>query len=307
MKTINKLTAVILSFILAFSICVPAFAADDKPFENSEFYTVGDYTIHYRVFEAENKIGQIFMIHGFALSSYCFQPLAERLSAEGYTCVVVDLPDFGYSTRETEETELLPREDILYSLMTSLSNDPWYVAGHSMGGFIAIALAQKYPDAVKNLLLYGTSGNDGTASAMQKITGNSVLVNFMGKMMELMGKMNILVRLLLLAATEDLKFTMDYDISYITDPYYISGTGKGVIINFSMIPATNYETFSSLAPVLYVNAANDAVISKNAINKLSGYLPEGSSNITLTSGGHLFIECRAEKTAQVTLEFLSAH
>lgn len=308
MKKIKMLTAVMLCFVLTLSVCVPAFAAeDDKPFQNSEFCTVGDYTIHYRVFEAEEKVGQIFMIHGFALSSYCFQALAERLVSRGYTCVLADLPDFGYSTRETDDTEILPREDIMYALMTSISSEPWYVAGHSMGGFIAIALAEKHPEAVKNLLLYGTSGNESSPDFLQKIMGNSKFTDIMGKMLELMGRINLLVRLLLLAATEDLKFTKDYDISYITDPFKISGTGKGVLINFSQIPATDFEQFRTLNPVLYVNAANDAVISKSAINKLRGYLPEGSMDITLTSGGHLFIESRADRTAEVTLEFLSSH
>jgi len=305
MNKIKKITAVLLSFILVFSVSVPVLAAEDTPFENSEFYTVGDYTIHYRVFPAEECIGQIFMIHGFALSSYCFEALAGRLSDEGYTCVIADLPDFGYSTRETDETEKLPREDIMHSLMTELSDEPWYVAGHSMGGYIAIAVAEKYPESVKNLLLYGTSGNDGSSDFQLKIMNNSAFRGFMGRVLEFMSRLNFLVRLLLLAATEDLSFTKEYDISYITDPYKISGTGKGAVINFSLIPVTDYDLFSTLSPVLYVNAANDAVISKKAINKLRGYLPEGSSDITITSGGHLFIESRVDRTAEVTLEFLS--
>ena len=58
--------------------------------------------------------------------------------------------------------------------------------------------------------------------------------------------------------------------------------------------------------MFYINAANDTVISKQAIQKLRGYLPEGSTDITLTSGGHLFIESRADLTAEHTLTFLAA-
>ncbi|MBQ7638831.1 MAG: alpha/beta hydrolase [Clostridia bacterium] len=306
MTKTKRITALIMSVVLLFTVCVPAVFAETKPFENSEYYSVGDYTIHYRVFEAEEPVGRIFMIHGFALSSYCFKALAEKLCEAGYTCVLADLPDFGYSTRETEETEKLPREDIMHSLMTSLSDEPWYLAGHSMGGYVAIALAEKYPESVKNLLLYGTSGNDGSSAFQQKIMTNPSFIKVMGKVMQFMGKSDVLVRLLLLAATGDLRFTHDYDISYITDPFKISGTGAGAIINFSLIPVTDYELFSTLSPVLYVNAANDSVISKKDINKLRGYLPEGSEDITLTSGGHLFIESRVDKTAEITLEFLNA-
>ena len=302
----KKILAVILSALLLFGLCAPAFAAVETPFADSRFFDYGDYSIHYRVFSAQEPKGQIFMIHGFALSSFCFQPLAERLQAAGYTCVIADLPDFGYSTRETEETDLLPREEIMHALMMSISTDPWYVAGHSMGGYIAIAVAQKYPESVKNLLLYGTSGNDGVSSARMKLMTNPTMAKVLSRFLELISRMDALVRLLLLAATEDFNYTMNYDISYITDPYKISGTGAGVLINFKMLPVTDYEAFSQLPPVLYVNAANDAVISKNAIGKLQSYLPEGSTDITLTSGGHLFIESRADRTAEVTLEFLDA-
>ena len=307
MTKTKKLLSVLLSVLLLFCAVSPAFAEAETPFENSRFYEIGDYSIHYRVFEAEEQKGQIFMIHGFALSSYCFQALAGQLQAAGYTCVIADLPDFGYSTRETEETNKLPREDIMYSLMMSLSSDPWYVAGHSMGGYIAIALAEKYPESVKNLLLYGTSGNEGSSALRQKLMGNPTFMKVMGKILELAARMNALVRLLLLAATEDLQFTKEYDISYITDPYAVSGSGEGALINFTMLPETDFEAFSRLAPVLYVNAANDTVIAKKDVQKLRGYLPEGSTDIMLASGGHLFIESRVDKTAEITLQFLEEH
>lgn len=55
--------------------------------------------------EAKEPVGQVFMIHGFALSSYSWIPLATQFAENGYTCVMTDLPDFGYSTRETAKTE----------------------------------------------------------------------------------------------------------------------------------------------------------------------------------------------------------
>jgi pimeloyl-ACP methyl ester carboxylesterase len=303
----NKLIALLLSAVLLFGLCAPAFAARETPFENSRFFSVGDYEIHYRVFEAEEPKGQIFMIHGFALSSYCFQPLAELLQAGGYTCVIADLPDFGYSTRETEETNKLPREDIMHALMTSLSDEPWYVAGHSMGGYIAIALAEKYPESVKNLLLYGTSGNDGAGAVREKMMSSAAFIRVMGRVLEIFARMRGLVRLLLLAATVDPAFTKDYDIGYITDPYTIPGSGAGALINFTQLPVTDYAAFSRLSPVLYINAANDTVIPQRSMQKLRGYLPAGSEDHILASGGHLFIESRAEKTAELTLAFLAAN
>ena len=75
----KKLTALVLSVLMVFAMAIPAFAAYETPFQDSLFFEYEEYSIHYRVFEAENEKGQIFMIHGFALSSYCWVELATRL------------------------------------------------------------------------------------------------------------------------------------------------------------------------------------------------------------------------------------
>lgn len=306
----KKLIAILLSAVMLFTLCLPAFAADSTeqlPFEDSQFFDYGDYSIHYRVWEAAEPKGQIFMIHGFALSSYCFTALAAILRDNGYTCVLADLPDFGYSTRETANMDKLPREDVMHALMKYLSDDPWYLAGHSMGGYIALALAQKYPEDVKNLLLYGTAGNDPDTSAMTAIMNNKAFINVMGPIMELMGRWNTLVRVLLIAAFGDVSYAMGYDIKKVTDPYKIKGTGAGALYSFSMLPNTNFETLPELPPILYMNGSKDNVIPAADRAKLRTYLPEGSVDYIVNGGAHLFIENYAEETAAVTLDFLAAH
>ena len=110
----NRTVTRIISLICAFLFIIPVFtlsasAAEEKPFDNSEFYTEGKYTIHYRVFEAENEKGKMLMIHGFACSTSTWEPIAAQMVENGYTCVLVDLPGFGYSTRETEVAD----EDVI--------------------------------------------------------------------------------------------------------------------------------------------------------------------------------------------------
>ncbi len=300
----KKIIALILSIVMMFAVAAPAFAAYETPFEDSEFFEYEDYSIHYRVFEAEDEIDQIFMIHGFALSSYCWVELASRLQAAGYTCVLADLPDFGYSTRETAGMEKLPREEIMHALMVTLSDEPWYVAGHSMGGYVAQAVAEKYPESVKNLLLYGTGGNNNSP-AMAAMMGNDIFVAVMGPLMQLMTRFDILVKLFLRMGLNDKEYAANYDISKITEPIRIDGTGKGACYNFSMLPNTNYEAIKNGKPVLFVNGSADSVIPDASKNSIREVLPEGSVDYVVEDGGHMFIENKADETAQVTLEFLA--
>ena len=312
MKLYKKIISVLLCFVIILASAVPVFACPNNkstasPYSDSQFFEYGEYSIHYRVWEADNPKGQIFMIHGFALSSYCWTELAKLLVENGYTCVLADLPDFGYSTRETAEMTLLPREDIMHALMKYLSDDPWYVAGHSMGGFITLKLAEKYPEDVKNILLYGTGGNDGQPEIAQKMMTNKLFINLMGPVMATMGRIKPLVRLLLIFALWDAKYAANYDVSEICNPYKVKGTGKGALYSFSMLPATDYDAVKTFAPVLFVNGSRDYVLSDSMRVNLRASLPEGSVDYIVDGGGHMFIENMAGETAQVTLDFLAAH
>lgn len=311
MKHLHRALALLLSFALLLTLCVPVFALGsqrpdpNQPFEDSAFFDYESYRIHYRVFPAENAKDQIFMIHGFALSSYCFVALAEELVKAGYTCVLADLPDFGYSTRETQDTVKLPREEIMHALMTSLSDKPWFVAGHSMGGYVALGLAESYPESVKNVLLYGTCGNDGAPDFAVKLMENDTWCALIGPMMETAGKSKLLVRLLYVFACNSLSYAMHYDASKITDPYYIKGTGEGAIRNFTMLPKTNYDFVRTMPPILFVNGDHDYVISDSNRKNIRAALPEGSVDYVVKGAGHMVIETHAAETARVTLDFLA--
>ena len=305
----KKILSVILCAVMLFGLCAPALAAapQELPYADSAFFDYGEYRLHYRVKEASSPKGQIMMLHGFAESTYSWENLSAILVENGYTCVLVDLPDFGFSSRETKETVRLPREDIVHALMTALSDEPWYLAGHSMGGYVALSVAQVYPESVKNLLLYGTSGNDGVPAQTSGITSNDFLASVMGPMMELMGKNPLLVRLLLAVAIQDLDYVMHYDVEAIIAPFRIKGTGAGAIYNFSMLNNTDYEAVSRMRPILFMNGDKDKVISDAARVNLRAALPEGSVDHVVAGGGHMFIENLAAEAAAVTLSFLAAN
>lgn len=303
----KKLIAFLLCCVMLCGLCLPALAAEteDLPYADSAFFEYGEYTIHYRVREAASPKGRIMMLHGFAESTYCWENLSAVLVENGYTCVLADLPDFGFSSRETKDTVRLPREEIVHALMTALSDEPWYLAGHSMGGYVALSVAETYPDSVKNLLLYGTSGNDGTPEIAEQMMSNDFLISLMGPFMEMLGRNPLVVRLLLAMAIQDVDYVMHYDVEAIMAPFRIKGTGAGAIYNFSMLKKTDYEKVSRMAPILFMNGDKDKVIADSARVNLRAALPEGSLDHVVSGGGHMFIENMADEAARVTLEFLA--
>ena len=311
MKRFRRALALLLAILLAAALMLPAFALGNRrpdpeqPFENSAFFNYRDYRIHYRVFPAENEKGQILMIHGFALSSYCFVALAKEMVQAGYTCVLADLPDFGYSTRESKDTVQLPREEIMHALMLSLNDKPWFVAGHSMGGYVALALAQQYPQSVKNLLLYATNGNSGVPDFVRKLMSSDAYCSLAGRIMETAGKSKLLVRLLYIFACNSVQYALQYDADKIIDPYYIKGTGEGVLRNFAALPETDYDAVRAMPPILFLNGDHDYVITDSVRKPLREALPEGSLDYVVKGAGHMVIETHAAETASVTVAFLA--
>ena len=305
----KRIFSLLLCAVMLWGLCAPALAAapEELPYADSAFFDYGEYTVHYRVKQAASPKGQIMMLHGFAESTYCWENLSAILVENGYTCVLADLPDFGYSSRETKDTEKLPREEIVHALMTALSDEPWYLAGHSMGGYVALSVAEAYPDSVKNLLLYGTSGNDGVPDAAAAMMSNDLLISVMGPFMELMGRNPVVVRLLLAAAIQDMDYVMHYDVEAIMAPFRIKGTGAGAIYNFAMLKPTDYEKVAGMSPILFMNGDKDKVIADSARVNLRAALPEGSVDHVVAGGGHMFIENMADEAARVTLAFLTAN
>lgn len=299
----KKFLAAILSFVLLLTTAIPAFAVYETPYEDSEFFEYEGYSVHYRKWEAEEEKGQILMIHGFADNTYCWTDMATKLVAEGYTCVLVDLPDFGYSTRETADMKKLPREEIMHALMVCLSDEPWYVAGHSMGGFVAQSIYDKYPESVNNILLYGTTGNINSPQVAE-IMGNEIFVSIAAPILQFALKFDWVIEIALKMCFVDDEYAENYDYSKIAEPLRIEGTSEGVLYSFSMLTSTNYEAIKNGPPVLYMSGSEDSIISVSAKETLIDFLPENSVYYEVEGGGHLFIENYADEAAEVTLEFL---
>ena len=297
----RKAASLFLSILLIFSLASIAFCADEsKPFENSAFFTDGDYTVHYRVYDCENPKGQIMLLHGFGLSSASMDPIATVYRAWGYRTVTVDLPNFGYSSRESRTTELLDREVIVYDLMSSLGGK-WIVGGHSMGGGIAANVAIDHPSDVEALLLFApqTSAQSGASS---KIFANPVMTTFFDAIISVGVRIPGAIRLLVAYSFSSTSYAMNYDCGKIADPLKIKSTGAGIAVMSSHTRGTDIDAFSALTmPICIITASNDMVANKDNLNAL---VNSGAGNLVcheVDKGGHMMFEFDPLNTAELTL------
>lgn len=308
----KRIFSVLLACLLCAAMLLPVFAgsapAAEKPFANSAFYTQGDYTLHYQTVPAKGaEIGKIFLIHGFLSSSVYWDALAEALSAEGYRCVMVDVPNFGYSTRETRDTTRVSREALLAGLMAHLApGESWIVAGHSMGGGIALNLATQYAQQVSSLMLYAPA----SMADMGAMSGLLSAVAYpMGKLMNCLAPLIInaqaLVRLFYLMASSDVCYTKTYDLTRITAPLLVENTGMGLMYMMLGATPTDLDAVAKLSiPILLLWGSKDLIVTQSMSQPLREALSQ--AQVHTLDAGHMFVEARAEQTAAITLAWLRA-
>jgi pimeloyl-ACP methyl ester carboxylesterase len=100
----------------------------------------------------------IILIHGFVASSYTFHHI-KPLLANDFSVIAIDLPGFGRSEKSTSFIYSFDNyANLIIECLNYFSIEEAYIAGHSMGGQIALYTAKKAPEKVKKLILFSSSG-----------------------------------------------------------------------------------------------------------------------------------------------------
>lgn len=95
----------------------------------------------------------VVLLHGYLGSHFIWQSTITNLS-KSYRVVAIDLPGhgetacFGYA----HSMELMAK--CVRAVMDQLRLKKYVIIGHSMGGYVGLAFADLFPDALKGLCLY---------------------------------------------------------------------------------------------------------------------------------------------------------
>ncbi len=161
---------IVISLLLVVPYLLPVvnqeISANYFPYPESRFTEIENVRFHYRQWPSETNSakGNVFLIHGFSASTFCWRNNVSALTREGYNVVAVDVPPFGFSDRETNiNHSSTNRSRLLWLLANSLKNEKWIIVGHSMGGGIATVMAATQPEKTEKLILI-----DGVALKIKK-------------------------------------------------------------------------------------------------------------------------------------------
>ncbi|MDP4280608.1 MAG: alpha/beta hydrolase [Bacteroidota bacterium] len=188
-------------WLLSISAFPFSFHQEDKIPENgsiypdSRFMKIDSVILHYRVVKPDMSVykGKVLFIHGFCGSTFNWRNNIDTLVASGYKVVIVDLPGFGYSSRNLINQSHSNRARILWDMLRQIDEHDtlrWNIVGHSMGGGVAEAMALMEPSRTKSLTIvdgmvfihnHNIKGAFITATKMKGI--NKTLVSYMKKNM----------------------------------------------------------------------------------------------------------------------------
>ena len=110
----------------------------------------GPHTLFYR---DEGSGLPVVLLHGFAEDGFLWNKQAEQLKAN-YRLLIPDLPGSGHSSGLTDDTSMEKMAEDILVLLDQEKIQHCVLIGHSMGGYISLAFAEKYPERLKALGLF---------------------------------------------------------------------------------------------------------------------------------------------------------
>lgn len=120
---------------------------------NSHIFNYKNTNIY---FTDKGKGSTIVFLHGFLENRSMWEVVADKI-AEKHRTIAIDLLGHGASECLGYIHTMEEQADMILTLITSLKLRKVTLVGHSMGGYIALAFAELYPDYVKGLALINST------------------------------------------------------------------------------------------------------------------------------------------------------
>jgi pimeloyl-ACP methyl ester carboxylesterase len=108
------------------------------------------------VYEIKGKGTAVMLVHGFTEDRRIWDPLLSGIENK-YQWIIPDLPGSGDSAYNGSLNRLSDFADLITDILENENIHEIILIGHSMGGYISLAFAEKYPDKIRALGLFHSS------------------------------------------------------------------------------------------------------------------------------------------------------
>lgn len=123
---------------------------------------------------AENTI---VFLHGFCENKEIWDDFISKLP-EKFHCVALDLPGFGEKKETLKEHTIEGMAEAVHDELKRLHVKKCILVGHSLGGYVGLAFAEKYPKMLQGLCLFHSSA---LADTEEKKDARNKTIDFVKK------------------------------------------------------------------------------------------------------------------------------
>lgn len=110
----------------------------------------------------------VLLLHGFCVHGGMWEELRRGLE-DHFDVLVPDLRSHGFSETVPGRFDVADLTDDVVALLDTLAIPRAHIVGYSLGGYIALDLAQRYPDRVNHLGLLCTGAHQGSTKRQAEL------------------------------------------------------------------------------------------------------------------------------------------
>jgi pimeloyl-ACP methyl ester carboxylesterase len=261
-------------------------------------FTYNNRTISY----VKNGTGAVVvLLHGFGEDSSIWNNQLNYLQ-QHFQVIVPDIPGSGASDRlhDQPETSIDDYAAAIYSLLQHENISSCTLLGHSMGGYIALALAQKHSDIINGLgLVHSTAFADSEEKKHNRQRGI--------EMMALYGGAAFLKTTIPNLFSQAYKVTNSGEITELIEKGNEFSTLSLQQYYYAMMkrPDRSEVLIKSRVPVLFIAGTEDVAVAINDVLKQTA-MPDCSYIHVLDHVGHMGILETPDRVNRFISDFVMA-
>ena len=260
-----------------------------------KFIMAGDTALH--ICDSEQGEKCVVLLHGYLENMLVWEEFIPLLYKQ-VRVVTVDLPGHGISEVKGEVHTMDYLADTVASALDTLSIDKAFVVGHSMGGYVALALCERHPERCAGLVLLSSTPN---ADSDEKRKNREREINLVRS-----GKKELLAKTAPEAgfAVDNRRRLASYIEDLVETVHLTEDAGIIALLGgMAQRPDRNDMLKKSSVPQLFILGRKDGYISEEVGQAMADNHPQAEV-VWLADSGHMgFIE-EPQTCAQSILDFV---
>lgn len=262
-----------------------------------KFIMAGETALH--VCDSQSGDRCVVLLHGYLESMLVWDEFVQLLYKK-VRVVTVDLPGHGISVVNGEIHTMEFLADTVAAGIRALGIERCTVVGHSMGGYVALALCERHPDLLDGLVLLSSTPNADTPEKQENRRREIELVRA--------GRKEMLARVAPGAGfAEENRRRMQDAIEDLTEQVYVTEDEGIVALLNGMIARKDRNELlrTTKVPILFILGRKDGYIPEEAAERMVADHPEAQV-VWLEHSGHMGFLEEPEATAAALLHFMQA-